>query len=338
MSVSSLPTMQPAKAAVIHSHRQLHPRLSPTHLVFGAGPGPHDEWQSRRARKGRYAPRARRIQDGGKEETVFLRVKEAEHHLKPHLTLDISWWVAVAFTFGSAVWVVNGFLVWFPVLRPQLDTTSFSYAAAALAFIGGTVFEIGSYLMVVEALDRGRETNFGTALSRVLHRRRAAGTVSEAGDEMPEGAKGFVWWGRPLWHDMGYDAAIVQLCAASVFWVATLTGLPGVIPGFYSETSSTAIVDVFYWTPQVVGGTGFILSSVILLLEVQRKWYLPRVLDLGWQIAFWNLVGAVGFTLCGALGYASSQTYESDLSTFWGSWAFLIGSVLQLFEATYRDS
>lgn len=84
----------------------------------------------------------------------MLRVKAIEADIKPHLELDISFWVAVAFTFGSAIWVVNGFLVWFPVLRPYLASRTFENTAAALAFLGGTVFEIGSYLMVVEALDR----------------------------------------------------------------------------------------------------------------------------------------------------------------------------------------
>ena len=31
-----------------------------------------------------------------------------ESELKPGLRADISFWVAVAFTLGSAVWVVNG--------------------------------------------------------------------------------------------------------------------------------------------------------------------------------------------------------------------------------------
>lgn len=48
----------------------------------------------------------------------------------------------------------SGFLVWFPILRPSLATPSFSHAAAATAFIGGSIFEIGSYFMVIEALDR----------------------------------------------------------------------------------------------------------------------------------------------------------------------------------------
>ena len=63
------------------------------------------------------------------------------------------------------------------------------------------------------------------------------------------------------------------------------------------------------------------------MLEVQEWWYLPNMRSLGWHIGFWNLVGAIGFTLCGALGYGVNHPgveYASTLSTFVGSWAFLV--------------
>lgn len=43
--------------------------------------------------------------------------------------------------------------------------------------------------------------------------------------------------------------------------------------------------------------------------------------------------------LCGALGPASANSgveYQSTLATFWGSWAFLIGSVIQWYESLDR--
>ena len=33
------------------------------------------------------------------------------------------------------------------------------------------------------------------------------------------------------------------------------------------------------------------------MLETQRKWYVPAFGVLGWHIGFWNLVGAIGFTV-----------------------------------------
>ncbi|KAK4683500.1 hypothetical protein P7C73_g6752, partial [Tremellales sp. Uapishka_1] len=347
----------------VDSHRTPHPFFVPTHLRLkpDATSDQTVEWQSRRARKGRYTSKLHHVGSGegqnGKDDShsIYLRIQNVEDELKPHLVVDVSFWIAILFTLGSVVWVVNGFLVWFPDLRPNLATTAFSLSGAATAFVGGSVFELGSYLMVVEALDRGRESNFGTALGKVLHHRRRMNNSSSNSNDLsanssrtnvedeqngPEGAaKGFVWWGKPMWHDLGYLAALVQLFAATIFWVSTLTGLPGVIPGFAEGEGSVAIVDVFFWTPQVIGGMGFIVSSLILMIEVQTKWYIPKVTDIGWWVGSWNLVGAFGFMLCGAFGYspASGMVYESGCSTFWGSWAFLIGSCLQVWEVVWRE-
>jgi hypothetical protein len=41
----------------------------------------------------------------------------------------------------------------------------------------------------------------------------------------------------------------MQLAAATVFWISTLTGLPGIIKGLYGD-GSTPIIEVFFWTPQ----------------------------------------------------------------------------------------
>lgn len=79
--------------------------------------------------------------------------------------------------------------------------------------------------------------------------------------------------------------------------------------------------------PKVIGGSGFIVSSTLIMLEVQERWYKPNLRSLGWHIGIWNLIGAIGFTLCGALGFASDNEgaeYASTLSTFIGSWAFLV--------------
>jgi hypothetical protein len=45
-------------------------------------------------------------------------------------------------------------LVWFPILRPSLAGTTFTNAATAMSFLGGSIFLVGAYLGVVEALDR----------------------------------------------------------------------------------------------------------------------------------------------------------------------------------------
>ncbi|RDW91343.1 hypothetical protein BP5796_02508 [Coleophoma crateriformis] len=109
------------------------------------------------------------------------------------------------------------------------------------------------------------------------------------------------------------------------------------LPKIQEALSTPPALNGAYWAPQVVGGSGFIISGVLFMLETQQKWYLPAYTVLGWHIGAWNLIGGIGFTLCGALGFAASSNtgvaYQSSLATFWGSWAFLIGSAIQWFEA-----
>lgn len=99
------------------------------------------------------------------------------------------------------------------------------------------------------------------------------------------------------------------------------------------------------------------------MVETQKKWYIPAPKVLGWHIGVWNLIGVshsyrffhpyisklldvpghvdtvqqgIGFTLCGALGFAASNSgcvYQGSLATFWGSWCFLVGSVIQWYES-----
>lgn len=70
---------------------------------------------------------------------------------------------------------MNGFVLFLPLVNAGTDDFP---AAAWSAFVGGTLFEIGSYLMYVEALNTGHEQLFGPALRELLG--HANGTVSES--------------------------------------------------------------------------------------------------------------------------------------------------------------
>ncbi len=86
------------------------------------------------------------------------RLKHPHSHLKPHLRWDVSFWVAVMFVLGSAAWICNGHLLYTP-LSPT-PSPMHSTAAAWLAFVGGSLFEVGAYLGYVEALNAGQEEMF----------------------------------------------------------------------------------------------------------------------------------------------------------------------------------
>lgn len=284
---------------------------------------------------------------------------------------DISWLVAFIFTWGSIVWVLNSFFVWLPLVAPSTEFDGEVYWAGGItAFIGAIVFfEFGSILLIFEAINANRSGCFGWAVEQLVdngrsgkprlrvvasrhhchhhhqNRRNFVGkpsaTTSIEAQPDPSGAKDErQWQWFPSWHDLrthyihelGFLAGCAQLFGATVFGVSGFTALPGI----NNHLTPQWRLNAAYWIPQVVGGSGFIVSSTLYMLETQQKWWKPAPHLLGWHIAFWNLVGAFGFTLCGALGMAynnSGAQFEAGLATFWGSWAFLIGSYLQLYES-----
>ncbi|GAB1313906.1 Integral membrane protein [Madurella fahalii] len=349
-------------------------------------------WRSRDNRKGRRRVAYLRKQDGGpvKSRTDHYRSQGRKLALGVGKMVtrfpvwDVTYLVAVAFVLGSVIWVINGFFVWLPLARPESEFSGETdIAAGILAFLGTTVFEIGSVLMVIEAINAERSDCFGWELEEELedhglrlhprhegcrhgHQNRQAllrdsavamiaattvDTVAEPGglgpdgDEKvkPEKERRWSWW--PTRHELtthyikeiGFLASLIQLMGATVFWMAGFTNLPGI-----HNAISLPVTNGTYWLPQVVGGTGFIVSSILLMVEVQDKWYTPAPTMLGWHVGFWNLVGAIGFTVCGALGFAAEFStaveYASAMSTFAGSWAFLVCSAVQWYEALDKYS
>jgi hypothetical protein len=285
---------------------------------------------------------------------------------------DISFDVAYIFTIGSVIWVINAFFVWLPVVRPGSEFKNEELVGGGItAFIGATVFEVGSVLLMLEAVNEERTGCFGWAVENAIadgkeedgndgdsdtvlrpskshsthhhtNKRNLVGTGGQQSTKQNKSsnddAKSWIWW--PSNHDLkshylhslGFLASLSQLLGASIFWIAGLTALPGI---YNHLTPSRPLIIIFYWLPQIVGGLGFIISGTLFMLECQSKWYLPAPKTLGWWIGLWNLVGGVGFTICPCFGLdeASWAQYQAGLSTFWGSWAFLVGSGVQWYES-----
>ena len=262
--------------------------------------------------------------------------------------------------------------MWLPIAAPGTEFPNESTTGGGVtAMVGATVFELGSILLMLEAVNENRSDCFGWALEEAIesrgmllhpkhdscrhhHRERRSflisnhaqaeassesipedeDTGSESDRDRPGDSRGsksarvWSWW--PTWYelsthyirDIGFLACSSQMFGATIFWISGFTGLPPIL-----NSLSLAASNGIFWLPQVVGGTGFIVSSILFMVEVQEKWYMPAPKVLGWHIGFWNLVGAIGFTVCGALGFAVNQPgiqYASTLSTFVGSWAFLV--------------
>jgi len=335
-------------------------------------------WRSRDNRKGRHALLVE--QDNTGDITTPRRTSRPAEVFRTigkmficYPVWDISWLVAYIFTWGSVVWCINGFFSLLPYIRPASDFKGEVLDAGGItAFIGAVLFfEIGSILLMFEAVNENQAGCFGWALEKLIaedsgrdtlhvraspehcthhHRNRRNLVGSSAALNRPEEhptnerkANSKAWQWYPTWralrehylHELGFLASFSQFCGATVFSIAGFTALPGII-----NNMSQPLTDAIYWTPQIVGGSGFIISGTLYMLETQENWYTPSFGILGWHIAFWNLVGGIGFTLCGALGPAAGNhgaQYQAACATFWGSFAFLIGSLLQLYEALQKN-
>lgn len=387
-------------------------------------------WTSRNNRKGRHqlvvepATAASGATYACPESTNALRymMKVTWRMFTYYPVWDVSWCVAYIFTLGSIIWVINGFFVFLPEVA---ESTKFNnevlYGGGITAFIGATVFEIGSLFLMLEAVNENRTGCFGWAIRKLYdqrntsektqqqlqhvqnenpdspqvplspvsdvekrslwrvepdldkgcehhHRNRgnlvgkskrkakqvqqngvvegnpdsssSSQTSTQQHDKNSDGGKAWVWF--PSWqdlkihyfHELGFLACLSQLCGATIFWISGFTALPGIL-----NKMSPGLTDGIYWSPQVIGGTGFIISGTLFMIETQKKWWRPAPDVLGWHIGLWNLIGGIGFTLSPAFGYDTHYwaQYQAVCSTFWGSWAFLIGSSIQLYESLEKN-
>ena len=75
---------------------------------------------------------------------------------------DVSWLVATMFTLGSLTWVVNAFFVYLPLAQPStLFGNEVLVGGGVSAFVGASIFEIGSVLLMIEAVNENQAGCFG---------------------------------------------------------------------------------------------------------------------------------------------------------------------------------
>lgn len=137
-------------------------------------------WRSRDNRKGRHALliKEAKIPEEAKYLTPALTtsIRQIGRTLLKMLIYfpvwDISWLIAYIFTWGSIVWVINGWFSWLPFVAPS---TTFSgetlYAGGITAFIGAVLlFESGSILLLFEAVNENHSGCFGYAVEELFDR------------------------------------------------------------------------------------------------------------------------------------------------------------------------
>ncbi|RAL11594.1 uncharacterized protein BO97DRAFT_307632, partial [Aspergillus homomorphus CBS 101889] len=364
----SIPFLNPTHAAY-RATTSTTSHQSPKTSNPRQSPGIYRLWRARDTRKGRHALRIVTAANHSDVDTtktqrtdpqlqpppstkttpqIQIQIQKPRRRITPSTLTkpltDLPTLTALLFLVGSVIWILNAFFVWLPLQDPASEFAGEEIGGGGwTAFIGAAVFEVGSWGLVLEAVsvlpsgdDRcwgwGVETaireNSGEATTLVLQPTTSPCICRRAGRRGFLGMRLLRQSGKKdNLHELGFLASLTQLVGASIFWIAGFTGLPGII-----NHMGPALTDGVYWVPQVVGGVCFVVSGGLFTLETQERWDRPAWTVLGWHIGVWNVVGGVGFTLCGVFGLAGLQ-YQACLATFWGSWAFLWASALQCYES-----
>ena len=134
------------------------------------------EWRSRDNRKGRHAILAQPTSDPLApylipkfSSTLRETVRGVKRMITRYPYWDVSYLVAIVFTLGSILWVINAFFVWLPFVKPSTEFhNEILVGGGVTAFTGATIFEIGSVLLMFEAINENRAGCFGWALERTL--------------------------------------------------------------------------------------------------------------------------------------------------------------------------
>lgn len=242
---------------------------------------------------------------------------------------NISWLIAIVFTLGSVVWILSSFFAFMPMEHGAPPSLS-AYGCGITAFIGSSIFALGSILLMLESVKDNRDVSFGwtvnqqwdedtgTTIYRVLPENKSGAhqqkrelqswTPSISLPTMRELRKHYI-------HELVFWSSLIQVLSSFTFLVSGITSLPRIY-----DSLSPPLVDVFYWTPKLVACCGFITSALLAMVECQQKWHKPAWRSLGWRICLWKALGSFAFLLVPCFGYnrADWAQYVATVHCLWG--------------------
>ncbi|GAA5863349.1 hypothetical protein JCM8547_006955 [Rhodosporidiobolus lusitaniae] len=273
---------------------------------------------------------------------------------------------AFAFLGGTTFWV-GAYLGWVESLNPAELAGDFGWEVreegrhvTSLLYDDPCCLPVSCRLLLQPRKARPssslglRRRHFGSFPSQPLS---SSTSTSTSVSSTPSSKPKWRWFALPTsstppnfpvsWKNLGYLANAIQFFGGTAFQVSVLCGLPGVLPesgsvgGPEQEGRAEREWIAAYWAMQVLGAPCFIIAGLIFMVEVQRRWYIPNLKSIGWHIGIWNVIGGWGFLFSAIFGIwrqtsiadpSMYQYWGTAFSTFWGSWAFLIGSYIQLLE------
>ena len=266
-----------------------------TRVSYRKPDGTEHIWTSRRHRKGRGA-RSSSSETGAYRDSPWLGVWAPG---------SVSWWVAVGFMVGSALFVVGASSsLWLPALAGEGIATliaDWSY------FVGATVFTGAVYLQILETIN-------------------ADPHPSRARRRPDENFRWFAWQPKRL----SYLETFILLVGSVLFNIETALVVIGVSTG--------EGINWLLSVPSLLGALLFVVGGYMQVVEACHRYLCLRFRSISWWSATLDFLGCVGF-LAGAtaslgipgLSIPSDPTIVK-VAYLQGSVFFLVGSYLMLPE------
>lgn len=177
----TLARFQPTFMAEVSPNRSedIHEFLASSQGPVQESPSVEFKWTSRNNRKGRHTIVVPPSSPTHQDQEIKCATPECTAHWRPvahtlwlmltyYPVWDISWCIAFSFTLGSAIWVLNGLLVFLPFVQPSWTFHNQVLVGGGVsAFVGATVFQIGGILLLLEAVNENREGCFGWTVEQI---------------------------------------------------------------------------------------------------------------------------------------------------------------------------
>ena len=219
----------------------------------------------------------------------------------------LTWWVAVLFIIGSALFSVGGYCITFPQDLPEAWTNELT--VDWVFFIGSIFFTSAAFCQLLESINAGDSEGL-----------LADETISDT----------FLW---VAWHPqrIGYMACVVQLAGTVMFNINTGSAF---LPELIWMQQNVVI-----WTPNIIGSICFLIASRLAYMEVCHSYWAWQPGKIEWWITALNLLGSIGFMISALYSLAVPPedvsehiSWLSAFFTFQGAVCFFVASYLLLPE------
>ena len=271
-----------------------------TQLVYQLPDGSKYVWESRRNRKGRGSKDASgQAADSATSTPESPQENPWLEFWAPH---RISWWVAVLFFVGSALFILGAMAALFS------EVFSGSIVVSVTYFVGALVFTIGVYVQLLETINQ--KSYIGTRPQ----------------DEPTKGFKWFAWQpGR-----LSFLEAFVLLVGSVLFNIETTLAL--------AERLGWIEITYLIGLTSLTGSVLFVAGTYMQLVEACHEYLCWRPHEISWWVVLLSFLGCVGFLVGSAIGVnipglvSPAEPLIVKLFFLQGSVFFLVASYLMLPE------